>query len=428
MKIHLDLDCFFASCERVLDSSLCGKPIAVGGRSDEGIFDKNFTARRVYDKNSGAFVQNIFYQDKMKRDENFNSYFIDNDRGKIKIRGIITTSSYEARAFGLKTGMSIAESLRLCPHLVVLRPNHLLYHEFSHKLYEFLKLKIPIIEQYSIDEFFGDLSGWVKDEDLFKYCDDLKDEIYNVFGLPISIGIANSKWAAKLVTNSAKPFGVKEVKDEEWLGFIKGMPIEKFPGIAKRYAKRLRSRGIENLDEIKNAKKLFYSWKKPGIMLYNRVVNIDDEAIVPSHPRKSIGISRTFDPIKERDEIKRRVIILARNLSYTINRLKLNPTSYFVKIRYQDFQKQKFSITIARYFNESFFKNLITKIFMKIDIYKACNIVYIGIRVSNFMEYKYKSFDLLTYNKDTKLKRLGNCVNLLRDKYGIDIVKNASEI
>ncbi len=214
MKIHLDLDCFFASCERAINPKLCGKPIAVGGRSDAKIFSKNFHSRRLYDKNKGAFVPNLFYPENKKEKEDFNSFFVENSENKIKIRGIITTASYEAREYGLKTGMTIRESLRMCPPLLVLTPNHLLYHEFSHNLYEFLKLKIPLIEQYSIDEFFGDLSGWVKDEDLFDFCNNLKKEIYEKFKLPITIGIANSKWAAKLVTSSAKPFGVREVKKE----------------------------------------------------------------------------------------------------------------------------------------------------------------------------------------------------------------------
>ena len=428
MKIHLDLDCFFASCERVKNPTLYKKPIAVGGRSDAKIFNKNFSNRRLYSENKGAFVPNLFYSDNKTQKEDFNSFFLEKNENKIKIRGIITTASYEARAYGVKTGMTIREALKLCPSLLVLTPNHLLYHEFSHNLYEFLKLKIPLIEQYSIDEFFGDLSGWVRDEDLSDFCNDLKNEIYERFKLPITIGIANSKWAAKLVTSSAKPFGVREVKKEDWDNFIKDIPIDKFPGIARGYKKRLQSRGIDKLGEIKNAKNLFYSWKKPGIQLYHRILGEDNEPIIPSHPRKSIGISRTFDPIKDRVEVKRRVLILARNLAYTILKFRLNPTTFFLKIKYEDFLRQKQRITVDRFFNEKFFKILIADIFDKIDIYKTYKIIYIGIWVSNFMEYKQKSFNILTFKEDKKFRKLGDSLQSLRDKYGIDIVKNACEI
>jgi len=428
MKIHLDLDCFFASCERVMDSTLLGIPMAVGGRSDAKIFEKRYSHKKLYDKNSGAFVPNLFYSERKSAKEDFKTVFVEKNQNKIKIRGIITTASYEARAYGLKTGMTVYEALRLCPKLLVLPPNHLLYHEFSHKLCKFLKSKIPLVEQYSVDEFFGDLSGWVDDEDLFGFCKNLKQKIFDEFGLPITIGIANSKWAAKLVTSSAKPFGVREIGLEEWDDFIKEMPIQKFPGLAKGYAKRLRNRGIEKLGDIKEAKSLFYSWKKPGIQLYKRVLGIDNEPIIPTHPRKSIGISRTFNPVFDREEIKRRIIILARNLSYSVEKLHLNPTTYHLKIKYQDFLRQKYRITINRLFNESFLKSLMSSIFNKIDIYKSHKIIYIGISVFNFMEYKQKPYDLLNFEKDLKFKKLGKSIQALRDKYGIDVIKTAHEL
>jgi DNA polymerase-4 len=411
----------------VANPNLRGRPIAVGGRSDTKIFEKSFSAKRVYNKNSGAFVQNLFYSAKTTQKEDFKTFFVEKNGDKTKIRGIITTASYEARAYGLKTGMTIRESLSLCPNLLVLSPNHLLYHEFSHKLYEFLKLKIPLVEQYSIDEFFGDLSGWIDEKNLLSFCKTLQFEINEKFGLPISIGIANSKWAAKLVTNSAKPYGVKEVKKENWKDFIQNIPIQKFPGIAKGYSRRLKNRGIETLGEIKEAKELFYSWKKPGIQLYRRVLGIDNEPIISYTPRKSIGISRTFDSIKNRDEVKRRVAVLARNLSYTVMKLGLNPTSYFLKIKYEEFLSSKQRITIDRLFSERFLKSLMLNNFDKTDIYKTKEIKYIGISVSNFMEYKQKPFNLITHEKDKKFRKISDSLQYLRDRYGIDVIKNGSE-
>lgn len=424
----MDLDCFFASCERVENPTLLGKPIAVGGRSDMQIFEKGYSKRKLYNQNSGAFVPNVFYSEKKTVKREFDNFFIDIRDGKSKIRGIITTASYEARKYKIKTGMTIKEALQLCPKLIVLSPNHLLYHEFSHELANFLKTKIPLLEQYSIDEFFGDLSGWIKDEDIFSFCNDLKNEIFDKFGLPISFGIANSKWAAKLVTQSAKPFGVCEVKPEEWGKFIENMEIDRFPGIAKSYKKRLNSRGIEKLGDIESAKSLFYSWKKPGIQLYSRIMGLDDEKVRESHSRKSVGISRTFDPIFERDEVQRRIVILARNLTYTITKLGIHPTTYFLKIKYEIGFREKYNITIERLFSERFFKSLIIEMFFKVDIHKAQAIKYIGISVSNFMEQKHKSYDILSYELDTKQSKLGSCIQTLRDKYGIDSVKTGDEI
>ena len=161
MIIHLDLDCFFASCERVRNPSLKGKCIAVGGRGDPFIFDKKPSpAKKLMTLNSGAFVPSLFHAE-----HDGSNYFKDGD----KIRGIITTASYEARAYGVKTAMSVHEALRLCPHLILLPPNHLLYHTMSHELMEYLSSVVPVMEQYSIDEMFGDLRGWIDEDDTYEF-------------------------------------------------------------------------------------------------------------------------------------------------------------------------------------------------------------------------------------------------------------------
>lgn len=110
--------------------------------------------------NSGAFVTPVFYSNKKK---DFQTHFIDTIDGKEKIRGIVTTASYEARACGVRTGMPLAKALNLCPKLVIVPSNYPLYHKLSYKIHHFLQERIPSIEQFSIDEFFADISGWVEE-------------------------------------------------------------------------------------------------------------------------------------------------------------------------------------------------------------------------------------------------------------------------
>ncbi|MEN8304637.1 MAG: hypothetical protein ABFQ64_11285 [Campylobacterota bacterium] len=172
MKIHIDIDCFFASAARIIDPSLEHMPIAIGGRSDTKIFNKEAKNQTVNFENSGSFVP-TFYKAYEAKDDDIDA-FKDADG---KVRGILTTSSYEAREYGIKTAMSIREALQLCPHLIIKAPNMSLYQELSHKLHEFLSTKIPLIEQASIDEFYGDLSGWVEDEDIPAFIDNLRHEI-----------------------------------------------------------------------------------------------------------------------------------------------------------------------------------------------------------------------------------------------------------
>ena len=367
----------------------------------------------IEQKNSGAFVPNIFYN----ADTSFKNYFVEGE----KIRGIVITASYEARRYGVKTGMSIKEALSFCPKLVVVPPNHLYYHSLSHELYLYLQKKIPLVEQFSIDEFFGDVKGWIKREDLKSFLEDLQKDIEEKFNLPISIGAAKSKWIAKLATSFAKPKGIKIVDDEDIENFIKNIPIEEFPGIGRGYAKRLHRLKIEKLGEIKNAKELFYSWKTPGITLYKRVLGIDDEPIVTSHPRKSIGISRTIDPINDRAEIKRRVVIMSRFLAYSIEKLKLLPTYFQLSLKYDFGGKSKAHKTIYKPFNEKLLKDIMIDLFEKSDIYIYSNIIRISMSCSKFHDKKI--FDIFSYKNDIKQHNLSMQNMKVRKKYGADILK-----
>jgi len=124
MFLHIDIDSFFVSAERSVDPTLKNIPVAVGGRSNLEIFNKKRTHIKLMNDNSGAFVAPVFYSDKQK---SFQSFFVDKIAGREKIRGIITTSSYEARAFGVKTAMPIALALQICPKLLVVPSNYPLY-------------------------------------------------------------------------------------------------------------------------------------------------------------------------------------------------------------------------------------------------------------------------------------------------------------
>jgi DNA polymerase-4 len=396
--------------------------MAVGSRSNLEIFNKKRTNIRLMNDNSGAFVTPVFYSDKKKT---FESHFIDKIDGRDKIRGIITTSSYEARAYGVKTAMPIAQALQLCPQMVVVPSNYPLYHKLSHKIHSFMKEHIPKVEQYSIDEFFGDVSGWVKDDGCYAFAQKLKDEIFNQFDIPVSIGISKAKWIAKLATESAKPYGIYEVKDID--DFIKDIPIKEFPGVGKGFQERLKKHYISTLGEVKAKKKLFYSWKKPGIQLYHRITGTDNEGIAESGERKSIGISRTFDPIEDSSEVRRRIMIMARHISYIVMQIEVNPTTYYLKINYEYGAKAKKSETVNRLFSEHLFKQILSQIYDEIALPNR-GAVKLTLNVSNFTSQHQKTLSLLDYEEDTKEKELGEKIQELREKYGLDIMKTGSEL
>ena len=420
MKLHLDLDCFFVSAHRTIDKTLLNIPVAVGGRSNLEVFEKNKKTRHI-SESSGAFVSSIVTASQKSEEE----YFLD---GNGRLRGILTTASYEARKYGIKTAMNIREAKILCPQLRVIPPNYPLYHRLSQELKAILEKEIPIIEQFSIDEFFGDVSGWIEDDEVEEFAKYIKDLVMQKLGLPISIGISKSKWIAKLVTEFAKPDGVKYVKSSEVEEFIKDLDVKEFPGIGKGYQQRLQSNGILKLGDVKAKKDLFYTWGKSGKQLYHRILGTDEEPIKTRKDKKSIGVARTFDPILDREEMKRRISILCRHISFLVHKAKVNPLSYHLKIRYRYREKSKAFINTNRLFNEIYFKNEMIKLFEKIDNHPSHEIIQLYITVGSFQNNTKTTLNLFDYEEDNKKKVLTDSIQGLRGKFGLDIIKTGNEL
>lgn len=424
MKIHIDLDCFFVSAERTLNPSLCNKPVGVGGRSDQHIFSKKNTLQTMSLANNGAFVMS-FFQDSPSSDGNDLNKFIDPDG---RVRGILTTSSYEARTFGIKTGTTINEALKKCPNIIIKKPNMKLYQKLSHELHEFLRLRIPLLEQGSIDEFYGDLTGWIEDENVPDFILQLRDEVQQKLNLPISIGAAPSKYTAKLATNRAKPFGCKTIFQNEVDNFIHDIPLDDFPGIGKKTSLKLHGYGLQTLGDIQKSKELFLHQTKSTWDLYLRVCGIDNTPIEKEHIRKSIGISRTFDGIRDRKEALRRLTILSRHLSFAIMRMNVIPTTFHVGISYELGAKGKANISHNRLFSEKFFKDLCQELFLQAETSPSLRIIRISISTSAFTTHSHRTLSLVDYEEDKKQYLLTQKTKKLREKYGLDTLRWGSEI
>lgn len=422
MFIHIDIDSFFVSAERSVNPWLKGKAVAVGGRSNLEIFSRKRTHIRLMDDNSGAFVAPLFYSD---HEKTFREKFVDIIDGREKIRGIITTSSYEARAFGVKTAMPIAQALQLCPQMIVVPSHYLLYHKLSHQIHAFVTSQIPEVEQFSIDEFFGDLRGWVQEKDSLDFAKGLQQQILEKFDIPVSIGIAPAKWTAKLATEFAKPYGVYQVEDTA--AFIQDIPIGKFPGIGKKMQERLRQRGIKTLGEIAQHRKLFESWGRSGSQLYHRILGSSTEGIQSKEGRKSIGISRTFDPISDAEEIRRRMMIMARHICYIVMQLEVTPTRYYLKINYQYGTKAKQGRRVERLFTEAHYKETLTEMFIQIAR-TDLSAIKLTLNVSDFTTQHPRTLSLLEYDSDLRARALTEKIHEVRQKFGLDIIRTANEL
>ena len=423
MKIHIDIDSFFVSAIRTIDPSLEHKCVAIGGRSDTKIFDKEAKNQTVNFENSGSFVP-TFYKSYEKSDDDIDA-FKDKDG---RIRGILTTASYEARAYGVKTAMSIREALSLCPGLIIKAPNMSLFQKLSHELHAFLQTKIPLIEQASIDEFYGDLSGWIDEEEIASFIDTLRHEIKRVTKLPVSIGAGKTRYIAKLATNYAKPFGCKVVYAYEFSSFIKNIPIEGFPGIGRSMQEKLNAVQIHTLGELINRKGTVTSWGAYARELYQRVSGISDAPINTKTKRKSIGISRTFDPLFDRMELRRRVHVLSRHLSFAILKLEVIPTVYHLSIRYEMGKKSHKNISLCEIFTEKKFDSLCLQLFNEADIFKRLHIIRLSINCSSFTKDSRKELSLIGFYDEQKMRKLTDSTQQLREKYGIDTLKWGSEL
>ena len=421
MFIHIDLDCYFVSAHRTLDKSLHNIPVAVGGKSNVDIFSHT-RVKRTMATNRASFSSKILDSEDEKSS---NDYFVDENN---KIRGIITSASYEARAFGVKTAMSVNEALKLCPNLKMIPPKYNLYDELSSKLKELLELEIPLIEQFSIDEFFGDLSGYIKEDEAEDFAKKLKDKIFKELNLPCSIGLANTKYLSKLMTNEAKPNNIKLLKKENIEEFTKNILIENFTGIGKSFCEKLSGYNIKTLGDIRKNKNLFYSFGKVGIDTYNRVCGIKDSKLNITKEKKSIGIGRSFDVVFNREELKRRVMILSRYLSFIVKKDGHNPLSFQIHIKYESNIKTKAQENSNKIFNEFDFKNSIINLFMQADKHRNHGVIQLYITVFNFAKKGEHTYNLFEYEDDLKKDKLSKNIQNLREKFGIDILKSAFEL
>ena len=423
MKIHVDLDCFFVSAERTRDASLCGIPVAIGGRSDPYIFAHNSVEQHCDFDNRGAFL-GAFFQHYDRSVGDLSKFTDANGR----IRGILTTASYEARAYGITTAMSIHEALQRCPTLIIKSPNMKLYKELSHKLHHFLQHRIPLLEQASIDEFYGDLEGWIADEDVAAFIDALRHEIYDVLHLPVSIGASKSKSIAKLATSFSKPFGSKVIHPNEILSFIEPIAVGKFPGIGRSMQRQLSRYHIHTLGELVRAKTLLQGLSPYAATLYQKVTGSDSDGITPHRPRQSIGISRAFDPIIDRSELRRRITILSRHLAFAIMRLNVHPTTFRVGIHYEMSQHSHATVTQYRLFHEQWFKAVVLSLFEQAEQYRRLHVIRLSISCSQFTCNSRRTLSLLDFTQDQTLRQLSESTQQMQQKYGLNILRWGSEL
>jgi Nucleotidyltransferase/DNA polymerase involved in DNA repair len=338
--LHVDMDYFFAQIEERENPQFKGKPVVVGADPKGG-------------------------------------------RG----RGVVSTANYEARKYGIKSGMPISKAWQLCPNAIFLPVNIELYQKVSDEIMEIVKKYSPVYEIVSLDEAYLDISfckNWKEAENLGKK---LKKEIFEKEKLTCTVGIGPNKTVAKLATEKAKPNGLKVVKPDEVENFLDPLDIDDLPGIGPKTAEKLRAIGVNKIFELKklSKEKLKEMFGKVGERIWERARGIDEEPVSLEEIIKSIGRQITF----ERDTRNPRLIFgtFEKLIKEVYDELIENNFSFrtvTVICRYKGFETHTKSKTLKNNCNDlATLKSEAKKLLLRFLMENKKLIRLIGIRVSN---------------------------------------------
>ncbi|NVK83237.1 MAG: DNA polymerase IV [Cytophagia bacterium] len=364
--LHLDLDTFFVSVERLLDNRLIGKPVLIGGTSD---------------------------------------------------RGVVASCSYEARAYGVHSAMPMRRAKELCPDAIQIRGNSGNYTKHSEAVTEIIKETVPLYEKTSIDEFYADLTGMDKFFSSYQMAKELRARIKKDTGLPISFGLSKNKTVSKVATGEAKPDN--EIKIDYGLEkpFLAPLSISKIPMVGQQTQLTLYSLGVKKIQTIQEmpVELMEKVLGKNGISIWKKANGLDNSPVIPYSERKSISTERTFDrDTIDVHKLKGILLAMAENLAFQLRRgLKLT-ACVTVKVRYSDFNtytlQSRIPYTSADHvlipktlelFNKLYNKRLLVRL--------------IGVRFSHLVE---GGLQINLFEDNEEIINLYHAMDKIRDKHG----------
>ena len=287
---HMDLDTFFVSCERLIDSQLNNKPVLIGGTSD---------------------------------------------------RGVVASCSYEARKYGVHSAMPMRMAKQLCPEAIVLRGNSGIYTKYSKLVTDVISDAVPLYEKSSIDEFYIDLTGMDHFFGCHQLASELRAKIRKETGLPISFGLSVNKTVSKIATGEAKPNNELKINNGTEKYFLAPLSVRKIPMVGEKTYNSLCDLGIKRIQTVQEMpiNMMAKVFGKHGASIWKKANGIDNSPVIKYHERKSISTERTFEK-DTTDIIKLKSIIIAmtENLIFQLRRGNKLTACVTFKIRYSDFQ------------------------------------------------------------------------------------------
>ena len=364
--VHMDLDTFFVSCERLLDSKLIGKPVLIGGTSD---------------------------------------------------RGVVASCSYEARSFGVHSAMPMRMAKQLCPEAVIVRGNSGIYSKFSNNVTDIIKESVPLYEKTSVDEFYIDLTGMDKFFGCHQLATELRQKIIKETGLPISFGLSINKTVSKIATGEAKPNNQIKIDKGTEKPFLSPLSVKKIPSVGEVMYRSMCDLGIKRIKTIQEMPLEMMSkvFGKNGVSIWKKANGIDNSPVVQYHERKSISTERTFDrDTTDVNKLESIIVAMAENLIYQLRRGNKLTACVTFKIRYSDFQtytlQKRIPYTSADHKIIPLVKELYKKLYQRRMLVRL-----VGVKFSHLLEGGHQ-IDL--FDDDEKILNLYQAMDRMRERYG----------
>jgi DNA polymerase IV len=370
---HFDLDSFFVSVEVLNDPSLKGKPVIVGGRE----------------------------------------------------RGVVAACSYEARKFGIHSAMPSSKARQLCPDAIFIKGHYNEYSKYSRWVTQIIASKAPLFEKASVDEFYLDLTGMDKFFQPLQWTTDLRKQIIDETGLPISFGLASNKMMAKMATNQAKPNGYLQIPFGKEKEFLAPLPAADIPGVGEQTKLVLQSMGIHTIHDIFKAgeKLLEERLGKWGTDLWQKSQGIHHREVSPYHEAKSISSENTFNEnTTDLVFLQAELVRLTEKICFELRQDKKVAGCIAVKIRYPDFETTSRQTTIPYTCADDEIIPVVKDLFQKL-YKKGTPVRLLGVRLSELTNDAVQTNMFRDTEKKTDLYK---AIDSVKNKFGKLSVKRAS--
>ncbi len=374
--VHIDLDTFFVSCERLLNPELNGRPVLVGGTSG---------------------------------------------------RGVVAACSYEARQYGIHSAMPMRMAQQLCPHAIVVKGNSSIYSKFSDTITEIISEQAPLYEKSSIDEFYIDVTGMDKFYGSYKWAQELRERIIKETHLPISFGLSTNKTVSKVATNEIKPNNHVKIEEGQEKSFLAPLVVKKIPMVGDQTYKMLLSMGIKYVKTIQEMpiELMEKVMGKNGIALWKKAQGIDNSLVEPYSERKSISSSLTF----EKDTIdvaalKNLLLAMTEKLAFALRNGNKLTSVVTVTVRYSDFDTRTRQKRIPYTSLDHTLIETVMELFDQLYTRRVL-VRLVGVRLSHLIGGSYQ---MRLFEDNVKLIQLYQQMDKMRNRFGSNAVQRASTL